>query len=71
MTERLSGDDESEPVREMPDLTIGEAADRLGLSVSTLLRAEKRGQIVPLRTPGGHRRYRASDVDALMKPAAS
>ncbi|HZC50885.1 MAG TPA: MerR family DNA-binding transcriptional regulator [Mycobacterium sp.] len=60
-----------ETVPAAPYLTVKEAAERIGLSIDTLKRAEERGQIVPLRTPGGHRRYRVEDVDALLKPRAS
>lgn len=34
-----------------------EAARYLGISLSTLTRIEKRGDLSPYRTPGGHRRY--------------
>lgn len=36
------------------------------ISRSTLLRAEQSGLISPYRTPGGHRRYRRGDLDALL-----
>ena len=38
-------------------LTAREAADYLRVSISTLNRMERRGLLIPLRTPGGHRRY--------------
>ena len=38
-------------------LTAREAANYLRVSISTLNRMERRGLLVPLRTPGGHRRY--------------
>jgi excisionase family DNA binding protein len=42
------------------------AAARLGVSQSTLLRAVARGWLLPaLTTPGGHRRFRAHDVERL------
>lgn len=37
--------------------TAREAAGYLRVSLSTLNRMERRGLLVPLRTPGGHRRY--------------
>jgi len=37
--------------------TAREAADYLGISVATLNRMGKEEQLVPFRTPGGHRRY--------------
>lgn len=52
-------------------LTIGEAAKRRGVSISTLIRAEKAGGLVPDRTPGGHRRYLAADLDEYFAPKAS
>lgn len=47
-------------------LSAGEALKVAHISRSTLLRAEKAGRITPYRTPGGHRRYLASDLRALM-----
>lgn len=38
-------------------LTAKEAAGYLRVSLFTLQKMEKRGLIVPYRTPGGHRRY--------------
>jgi excisionase family DNA binding protein len=46
-------------------LTIGQAAKRLGVSVDVLRTAEDRSEIKSTRTPGGHRRFRLEDVDAL------
>lgn len=46
-------------------LTIGQAADRLGVHPETLRRYEKRGLITPLRTVTGQRRYRLEQLDAL------
>ncbi len=43
------------------DLTIGDAAHRLGIATSALRFYEDRGLIVSSRTPGGQRRY-ARDV---------
>jgi len=47
-------------------VSAGEAVRLLPISRSTLLRAERAGYIIPLRTPGGHRRYRRADVEALI-----
>jgi predicted site-specific integrase-resolvase len=49
------------PVKEM--LTPKEAATMACLSQETLRRAEKAGKLAPLRSPGGHRRYRILDVE--------
>lgn len=38
-------------------LTAREAAQYLRVSLSTINRMERRGQLRPMRTPGGHRRY--------------
>jgi excisionase family DNA binding protein len=43
---------------ERPSLmTAREAADYMRISLFTLSKIEKRGELVPFRTPGGHRRY--------------
>lgn len=57
----------------VPDdlLTSAEVAEKARISRATLARAVKRGDIVPLRTPGGHFRFRRSDVDALLTRTAS
>lgn len=47
-----------------------EAARRLGISRNTLLRWEERGHITPVRTVTGMRRYKADDIDALLKESA-
>ena len=41
------------------------AADLIGVSESTVRRACDDGAIPVTRTPGGHRRIRRSDVEAL------
>ncbi len=46
-------------------LNIGTAAEYLGISIDTLRRWEKKGRIQPLRSPGGHRYYSKSNLDAL------
>lgn len=38
-------------------LNSREAAEYLGISLNTLYRIEKQGDLKPFRTPGGHRRY--------------
>jgi excisionase family DNA binding protein len=44
-------------------VSIGQLAERLGVSVFTLRRWEKIGQLTAIRTTGGHRRY---DLDLAM-----
>lgn len=48
-------------------LTAKEAVDYLGISLSTLHKIEKRGLIVPFRTPGGHRRYDRSMLEEYLE----
>lgn len=42
---------------EMIIFTAKEAADYLRVSLYTLRRMESDGNLIPYRTPGGHRRY--------------
>jgi excisionase family DNA binding protein len=44
-----------------------EAADLMGVSVDTLRRWERAGRITAVRTPTGHRRFKRSDVEALLR----
>lgn len=46
-------------------LTPAEAALRLQVDPKTVRRCEVTGQLAPVRTLGGHRRYRATEVEAL------
>lgn len=50
-------------------LSVGEAAVLLGVSVDTMRRWDRDGRITALRTPTGHRRFRRSDVETLLKAA--
>lgn len=43
----------------------GEAAKTLHVTTKTLQRMAARGDIAAIILPSGHRRYRASDVEAL------
>jgi excisionase family DNA binding protein len=47
-------------------LPVTEAARLLGVSASSLRNYEKQRLIVSHRTPGGHRRFRRGDVEALV-----
>ena len=57
----------------MPDrlLTIGETAELLGVGISTLRHWDDTGQLVAVRTPGGHRRYRLSAIKQFQGLGAS
>jgi len=48
-------------------LTARDAAAYLGVSLNTLNRIEKRGLILPFRTPGGHRRYELRMLDEYLE----
>ena len=50
-------------------LTPAEAAGMLRVDPSTVSRWHRQGLIPGLRTPGGHRRFRESDIRALMQPS--
>lgn len=48
-------------------MTAREAGAYLGISLSTLHKIEKKGLIVPFRTPGGHRRYDRKMLDDYLE----
>ena len=47
-------------------LTLQEAKSILNVSKSTLQRWDKNGKLVALRTEGGHRRYKLSDIENIL-----
>jgi excisionase family DNA binding protein len=50
-----------------PDwLTLGQAAKYLGVAQSTIRKWSDQGRVPAFYTPGGHRRYRRSDLDAFL-----
>ena len=53
------------PHEHEPTMTLGEAADALELSTSTLRRWADAGRIHAIRTSGGHRRFPAREVQRL------
>ena len=57
----------------MPDrlLSLRKAAELLGVSVSALRRWDKSKHLTAVRTPGGHRRYRLSDIEKFQSPTKS
>ena len=48
-------------------LTLTEVAERLGIHPTTLRRWANSGKIPVMVTPGGHRRFKQSDIDAFMQ----
>ena len=52
-------------------LTPAEAAKRLAIAPGALKPFEKDGKLKPVRTPGGHRRYSLSEVEAFRLELAS
>ena len=46
-------------------IPVGEAARRLGVCAATVRRMSERGVLDSIRTAGGHRRFRVSQVDLL------
>ncbi len=47
-------------------LTLGQAAKYLGVAQSTIRKWSDLGRVPAFYTPGGHRRYRRSDLDAFL-----
>jgi len=47
-------------------LTPAEVANRFGVSPKTVTRWAQKGKLTSIRTPGGHRRYRETEVRALL-----
>ena len=48
-------------------LTLGRAADYLGVAKGTLRRWADQGRVPAFYTPGGHRRFRRPDLDAFLE----
>jgi len=48
-------------------LRLSEAATALGVSPNTLRRWSDAGKLVCYRSPGGHRRYRRADAEAMLR----
>ena len=46
--------------------SISEAAEHLGVSALTLRKWEAQAKVRAFRTPGGHRRFRKSDLDIIL-----
>lgn len=52
---------------EAPNLTPAGVAEMLGVSAETVSRWADDGVLPFFRTPGGHRRFRRSDVRSLLE----
>lgn len=46
-------------------LSISKTANILGVHVATLRNWDRDGTLTPVKTPGNHRRYRMSDIEAF------
>ena len=51
-------------------LTTSEAAEYLGISLSTIYRMEKNGILNPAKTPGGQRRYDIEELNAYLSESS-
>ena len=47
-------------------LTLGQAAKYVGVAQSTMRKWSDLGRVSAFYTPGGHRRYRRSDLDQFL-----
>ena len=54
------------PADEPDWLTLGQAAKYLGMAQSTIRKWSDSGRLPAFYTPGGHRRYRRSDLDQFL-----
>lgn len=63
--------DDSTPQPEDPLLTPDDAARRLAIGLRTLNRWAADGRVFAYRLPNGHRRFRTSDIEALLTPERS
>ena len=59
------------PANEPDWLTLGQAAKYLGMAQSTIRKWSDNGRLPAFYTPGGHRRYRRSDLDHFLERGAS
>jgi excisionase family DNA binding protein len=55
------------PANEPDWLTLGQAAKYLGVAQSTIRKWSDLGRVPAFYTPGGHRRYRRSDLDRFLE----
>src|SRR5436853_6127348 len=55
------------PTNEPDWMTLGQAAQYLGVAQSTIRKWSDLGRVPTFYTPGGHRRYRRRDLDAFLE----
>jgi excisionase family DNA binding protein len=55
------------PVGEPDWMTLGQAAKYLGVAQSTIRKWSDQGRLPAFYTPGGHRRYRRSDLETFLE----
>src|SRR2546423_13941113 len=55
------------PARDPEWMTLGQAAKYLGVAQSTIRKWSDVGRVPAFYTPGGHRRYRRSDLDMFLE----
>ena len=59
-----------EEKQEPPSLKTSDVADKMGVGVKTVTRWAVTGSLRAAVTPGGHRRYYLSDVEAMLSGRA-
>src|SRR6266571_443443 len=62
-----SGPRRPPPAGDTEWLTLGQAAQYLGVAQSTIRKWSDLGRVPTFYTPGGHRRYRRRDLDAFLE----
>jgi excisionase family DNA binding protein len=67
----VSESNDSRTSTESDWLTLGQAAKYLGVAQSTIRKWSDGGRLLAFYTPGGHRRYRRSDLDAFLAQSGS
>jgi excisionase family DNA binding protein len=63
--------DEREPGRSLAWLSLGRASKLLGVNEATLRRWADDGRVRSFRTPGGHRRFAAPELERLQQASAA
>lgn len=48
-------------------LNLNDASQYLNVHKETLRRWDREGKLKPLKTPGGHRRYKLTDLEAFIQ----